>query len=77
LQAIFYNTLRLAQPAHRATLSAAEFQAEWADLERQLKVLLAEVIPKGKARRLRQRYLKHREHLFVCLSRTDVPATNN
>ena len=77
LQAIFYNTMRLAHPAHRASLPATVFQAEWADLERQLDLLLAEVIPKGKARTLRQRYLKHRDHLFVCLSRTDVPATNN
>jgi transposase len=77
VQAIFYNAMRLARPAHRATLSAAVFQAEWADLERQLDVLLAEDIPKGKARTLRQRYRKHRDHLFVCLSRTDVPATNN
>ncbi len=77
LQAIFYNTMRLAHPAHRATLSAAVFQAEWADLERQLDVLLAEDIPKGQARTLQRRYLKHRAHLFVCLTRTDVPATNN
>ncbi len=77
LQAIFYNTMRLAQGAHRATLSAAVFQAEWADLERQLDLLLAEDIPKGKARTLRQRYRQHRAHLFVCLARTDVAATNN
>ena len=77
LQAIFYNTMRLARPAQRATLSAAVFQAEWADLERQLDGLLAEAIPKGKARTLQRRYLKHRAHLFVCLTRTDVPATNN
>jgi transposase len=77
LQAIFYNTMRLAHPAHRASVSAAVFQAEWADLERQLDVLLAEEIPKGKARSLRQRYRQHRAHLFVCLARTDVPATNN
>src|SRR5215211_2015788 len=77
VQAIFYNTMRLAHPAHRATLSAAVFQAEWADLERQLDLLLAEAIPKGKARSLQRRYLKHRGHLFVCLARTDVPATNN
>ena len=42
VQAIFYNTMRLARPAQRATLPAAVFQAEWADLERQLDVLLAE-----------------------------------
>ena len=55
LQAIFYNTMRLAHPAHRATLSAAVFQAEWADLERQLDVLLAEALPQGKARTLQRR----------------------
>ena len=77
VQALFYNTMRLAHPAQRARVPALAFEAEWADLERQLDVLLAEGIPKGKARTLRQRYRKHREHLFVCLARTDVAATNN
>jgi transposase len=77
VQALFYNTMRLAHPAQRARVSAVAFAAEWTDLERQLDVLLAEAIPKGKAQTLRQRYRKHREHLFVCLARTDVAATNN
>jgi transposase len=77
LQALFYNTMRLAHPAQRAKLSSAVFQAEWTDLERQLDVLLDEALPRGKARTLQRRYWKHREHLFVCLARTDVPATNN
>jgi transposase len=77
VQAIFYNTMRLAHPAHRASVAAVAFAAEWADLERQLDLLLAETIPKGKAQTLRQRYRKHRSHLFVCLARTDVAATNN
>ena len=77
LQALFYNTLRLAHPAQRASMAAAAFQAEWADLERQLDALLAETIPKGKAHTLQRRYRHHRDHLFVCLARTDVPATNN
>jgi transposase len=77
VQAIFYNTMRLAHPALRANRAAAPFQAEWVDLERQLDDLLAETLPKGKARTLQRRYRQHRAHLFVCLARTDVPATNN
>jgi transposase len=77
VQAIFYNTMRLAQGARRATVPAAVFQAEWDDLERQLDILLSETIPKGKACTLQRRYQQHRDHLFVCLARTDVPATNN
>ena len=52
-------------------------EVERADLERCLDHLLAEEVPKGKARTLRQRYRKHRDHLFVCLARSDVAATNN
>ena len=77
VQAIFYNTMRLAHPAQRSIMATAAFQAEWVDLERQLDALLTETIPKGKARTLQRRYRQHREHLFVCLARTDVPATNN
>ena len=77
VQAIFYNTMRLAHPAQRATVPAAMFAAEWRDLEGQLDDLLAEALPKGPARTLQKRYQKHRQHLFVCLARADVPATNN
>lgn len=77
MQAIFYNAMRLAPAADRAKVVDATFQAEWVDLERQLDGLLSEGLPKGKARTLQRRYLKHREHLFVCLARTDVAATNN
>ena len=77
MQAIFYNAMRLAQPQHRASLAAEEFMAEWRDLERQVDELVAEELPEGPARTLQKRYRKHREHLFVCLARADVPATNN
>ena len=77
VQAIFYNTMRLAHPQRRALVPSAIFAAEWTDLERQLDDLLAEAVPKGPARTLQKRYHKHRQHLFVCLARTDVPATNN
>lgn len=77
MQAIFYNVMRLAHPSHRATIPPAIFQAEHRDLERQLAILLAETVPKGAARTLQRRYQKHRDHLFVCLTRPDVPATNN
>ena len=75
VQALFYNTMRLA--ARRTLLGASVFAAERADLERQMDRVLAETLPKGKARTLQRRYQQHREHLFVCLGRMDVPATNN
>jgi transposase len=77
VQAIFYNTLRLAHPERRARVPWAVFEAEWRDLERQLDDLLAEELPKGAGQTLQKRYRKHRQHLFVCLARADVPATNN
>jgi transposase len=77
MQAVFYNVMRLAQPQRRASLPSEEFAAEWRDLERQLDDLVAEELPKGPARTLQKRYRKHRQHLFVCLARRDVPATNN
>jgi len=76
MQALFYNAMRLA-PQRRATLPPDEFLAEWRDLERQVDDLVAEELPKGPARTLQKRYRKHRQHLFVCLARADVPATNN
>ena len=77
LQAVFYNVMRLVQPERRATLPPEEFVAEWRDLERQVDDLVAADLPKGPARTLQKRYRKHRQHLFVCLARGDVPATNN
>jgi transposase len=77
VQAIFYNTMRLAQPQRRVVVPRALFEAEWRDLERQLDDQLSEALPPGPARTLQKRYRKHREHLFVCLARADVPATNN
>ena len=77
VQAIFYNTMRLARRDPQAPVPAEMFAAEWQDLERQLDDLLAEALPKGKARTLQRRYRTHREHLFVCLARADVAATNN
>lgn len=77
MQAIFSNTMRLAKRDPQENVPAEMFAAEWQDLERQLDALLAEVVPKGKARTLQRRYQTHRKHLFVCLARTDVAATNN
>ena len=77
VQAIFYNTMRLAKRTRPTSLPDEAIRAEQADLERQLDILLVEEVPAGKARTLRKRYRKHREHLFVCLARSDVAATNN
>ncbi len=75
MQAVFANAMRLAH--RRGSVREDEFVAEWRDLERQVDDLVAEELPKGPARTLQQRYRKHRQHLFVCLARDDVPATNN
>jgi transposase len=76
VQAIFYNTMRLAHSERRAVVPRAMFEAEWQDLERQVDDLVAEALRQGPARTLQKRYRKHRQHLFVCLARADVPATN-
>ena len=75
MQAVFYNAMRLTQ--RRGSIRGDEFLAEWRDLERQVDELVAEELPKGPVRTLQKRYRKHRQHLFVCLARGDVPATNN
>ena len=75
MQAVFSNAMRLAH--RRGSVREDEFVAEWRDLERQVDALVAEELPKGPARTLQKRYRKHRQHLFVCLARDDVPATNN
>jgi transposase len=46
-------------------------------LERLCDWLLSRSPPQPEALKLRKRYLKHRQHLFVFLGRTDVEPTNN
>ena len=74
MQAVLYNAMRLAQ--RRGSVRGDEFLAEWRDLEGQVDALVAEELSNGPARTLQKRYRKHRQHLFVCLARGDVAATN-
>lgn len=61
----------------RDQLSAHQFQAHRNRLETLCDWLLTRSPPQAEAFKLRQRYLKHRHHLFVFLYRTDVEPTNN
>jgi len=61
----------------RNQLPAYQFQAYQDRLERLCDGLLKRSPPQAEALKLRDRYLKHRQHLFVFLYRTDVEPTNN
>jgi transposase len=54
-----------------------QFRVQRARLERLCDGLLKRSPPQAEALKLRDRYLKHRSHLFVFLYRTDVEPTNN
>jgi transposase len=61
----------------RDTLAPELFSRQRTDLEDVCDRLLAAVPPGREARRLHQRYRKHREALFTFLYRRDVPPDNN
>lgn len=61
----------------RDQLSPEHFQAYRHRLERLGDWLLTRSPPQFEAVKLHKRYLKHRQHLFVFLYRTDVEPTNN
>jgi transposase len=61
----------------RDQLSAQQFQAHRNRLEHICDWLLTRSPPQAEALKLRKRYLKHRQHLFVFLYRIDVEPTNN
>lgn len=75
MQALFRQTVHVHN--HRDTLSPPEFQAQVQRLERICTWLLKRPLQQKDAKRLRKRYVKHRDCLFVCLHRTDVSPTNN
>lgn len=54
-----------------------QFRDQQDRIERLCTGLLKRSPPQTEARKLRDRYLKHRAHLFVFLARTDVEPTNN
>ena len=75
MQTLFYQTMALAK--QRPTLAHEAFQTQRQVLEGQLAALL-EIYPSAPdSQRLWRRYGKHRAALLLCLTRADVPATNN
>jgi transposase len=61
----------------RDQLSPDQFAAQVARVERHCDRLLQRSLSPPDAIRLKKRYLKHRDKLFVFLDRTDVEPTNN
>jgi transposase len=75
LQALFRYAIHVHH--QRDQLPAAQFAAQVARIAKLCDWLLARPVTQPEARRLQQRYRKHRQHLFVFLERTDVAPTNN
>lgn len=75
MQALFRYAIHLGN--QRDQLSPILFQAEIKRIERLCDWLLARSLIQPEARRLQKRYIKHRQHLFVFLYRSDVSPTNN
>lgn len=75
MQALFRAAIHLGN--RRAQMTARGFKQRITVLERRLDRLLARSVTGRLALNLRQRYRTHRQHLFVFLHRTDVPADNN
>ena len=75
LQALFRYAIHVHH--QRDQLPAAQFAAQVARIAKLCDWLLARRVTQPEARRLQQRYRKHRQHLFVFLARTDVAPTNN
>ena len=75
LQALFRTAIHLGN--RRAEMSAQGFKRQITVLEKRLDRLLARPVTGRLAVNLRKRYRTHRQHLFVFLYRTDVPADNN
>jgi transposase len=75
LQTIFRAAISLHHL--RSHLPEPQFQAQRNRLELLSDWLLSRSPPQTEALKLRKRYLKHRQHLFVFLYRSDVEPTNN
>jgi transposase len=75
MQALFRHTVHLHN--QRDHLSPPEFQVQVQRIERICTWLLERPLQQKDAKRLRKRYLKYRDCLFVFLHRTDVNPTNN
>jgi transposase len=75
MQALFRYAIHLRH--QRPQLTSAHYQTEILRIERLCDRLLARPLAHPEARKLQNRYRRHREHLFVFLYRSDVPPTNN
>lgn len=75
MQALFRAAVGLHHRRHQ--FSVDQFRVQQDRLERLCDGLLKRSPPQAEALKLRDRYLKHRSHLFVFLARTDVEPTNN
>jgi transposase len=75
MQALFRSAIHLHH--HRSQLSPPEYQAKIRRIEHICHWLLERPLEQSDARRLKKRYIKHRNCLFVFLYRSDVDPTNN
>jgi len=75
LQALFREAIHLGK--RRTELSPQGYARRVTELEGQLNALLQRRVRGTPARRLRKRYRRHRDHLFVFLQCPDVPPDNN
>jgi transposase len=75
LQALFRYAIHVHH--QRDQLPAAQFATQVARIAKLCDWLLARPVTQPEARKLQNRYRKHRQHLFVFLERTDVAPTNN
>jgi transposase len=75
MQTLFRAAIHLHH--QRAELPPDQFQGRIARLQQLCDWLLKRSLSPPEAIKLQRRYLKHRQHLFVFLERTDVPPTNN
>ena len=75
MQVLFRYAIHLHHQRH--LLSPEQFSAQVARVERHCDRLLQRSLDSPDAKRLKKRYLKHRQNLFVFLYRTDVEPTNN
>jgi transposase len=75
MQALFRSAVHLHN--QRDHLPPPEFQAQVERIEQVCNWLLERPLEQKEAKRLRKRYTKYRDGLFVFLHRTDVSPTNN
>ena len=75
MQVLFRFAIHLHHQRH--LLSPEQFLEQVARVERHCDRLLQRSLDPPDARRLKKRYLKYRQNLFVFLSRSDVEPTNN